>query len=92
MLQNFCYISLVKKGKLYIHEIERTMVMSIADKSRALMVREHQQVKNRQQSILMRAAQELGLPEEASHYWNPIQGKVDANTRMIYGPSHASMS
>lgn len=67
-------------------------VMSIADKSRALMVREHQQVKNRQQSMLMRAAQELGLPEEASHYWNPIQGKVDANSRMIYGPSHASMS
>ena len=66
--------------------------MSIADKSRALMVREHQQVKNRQQSILMRAAQELGLLEEASHYWNPIQGKVDANTRMIYGSSHASMS
>ncbi|MDZ7968650.1 MULTISPECIES: hypothetical protein [unclassified Nostoc] len=66
--------------------------MSIADKSRALMAREHQQVKNRQQSMLMRAAQELGLPEEASHYWNPIQGKVDANTRMIYGPSHASMS
>ncbi|AVH66009.1 glutamine synthetase inactivating factor IF7 [Nostoc sp. 'Peltigera membranacea cyanobiont' N6] len=92
MLQNYCYISLVRKQKLYIHQIERTMVMSIADKSRALMVREHQQVKNRQQSILMRAAQELGLPEEASHYWNPIQGKVDANTRMIYGPSHASMS
>ncbi|AVH71831.1 glutamine synthetase inactivating factor IF7 [Nostoc sp. 'Lobaria pulmonaria (5183) cyanobiont'] len=92
MLQKYCYISLVRKEKLYIHEIERTMIMSIADKSRALMVREHQQVKNRQQSILMRAAQELGLPEEASHYWNPIQGKVDANTRMIYGPSHASMS
>ncbi|MBN4005752.1 hypothetical protein [Nostoc sp. LPT] len=66
--------------------------MSIADKSRALMVREHQQVKNRQQSMLMRAAQELGLPEEASHYWNPIQGKVDTSARMIYGPSHASMS
>lgn len=56
------------------------------------MVREHQQVKNRQQSMLMRAAQELGLPEEVSHYWNPIQGKVDASSRMIYGPSHASMS
>ncbi len=92
MLQNFCYISLVRKQKLYIHQIERAMVMSIADKSRALMAREHQQVKNRQQSILMRAAQELGLPEEASHNWNPIQGKVDANARMIYGPSHASMS
>ncbi|AFY44455.1 hypothetical protein IQ244_08515 [Nostoc sp. LEGE 06077] len=66
--------------------------MSIQEKSRALMVRQHQQVKNRQQSMLMRAAQELGLPEEASHYWNPIQGKIDQTARTIYGSSNASMS
>ncbi|QSJ18167.1 hypothetical protein JYQ62_04865 [Nostoc sp. UHCC 0702] len=66
--------------------------MSIEEKSRALMVRQYHQVKNRQQSMMMRAAQELGLPEEASHYWNPIQGKIDATTRMIYGSSHAAMS
>ncbi|MBD2302006.1 hypothetical protein H6G80_11325 [Nostoc sp. FACHB-87] len=66
--------------------------MSIQEKSRALMVRQHQQVKNRQQSMLMRAAQELGLPEEVSHYWNPIQGKVDQTARAIYGSSNASMS
>ncbi|MBH8551299.1 hypothetical protein I8751_02645 [Nostocaceae cyanobacterium CENA357] len=66
--------------------------MSIQDKSRALMVRQHQQVKNRQQSMLMRAAQEIGLPEETSHYWNPIQGKVEPTTRMIYGSSNAAMS
>ncbi|MBW4613442.1 MAG: hypothetical protein KME21_09190 [Desmonostoc vinosum HA7617-LM4] len=66
--------------------------MSIADKSRALMVRQYQQVKNRQQSMLMRAAQELGLPEEISHYWNPIQGKIDPTTRMIYDRSNATMS
>lgn len=66
--------------------------MSIEEKSRALMVRQYHQVKNRQQSMMMRAAQELGLPEEASHYWNPIQGKIDPTTRMIYGSSHAAMS
>ncbi len=40
--------------------------MSIVEKSRALMVRQHQQVKNRQQSMLMRTAQELGLPKNSS--------------------------
>jgi hypothetical protein len=68
------------------------MVMSIAEKSRALMVRQHQQVKNRQQSMLMRAAQELGLHEELAHYWNPTQGKIEPTMRMIYGRSNATMS
>lgn len=66
--------------------------MSIQEKSRALMVRQYQQVKNRQQSMLMRASQELGFHEEISHYWNPIQGKVEPTTWMLYGQSHASMS
>ncbi|MBD2362386.1 MULTISPECIES: hypothetical protein [Nostocaceae] len=67
--------------------------MSIQEKSRAIMVRQYQQVKNRQQSMLMRAAQEMGIPtEEASHYWNPIQGKIDPTTRVIYGRSNATMS
>lgn len=67
--------------------------MSIQEKSRAIMMRQYQQVKNRQQSMLMRAAQELGLPaEELSHYWNPTQGKIDPTTRTIYGSSNASMS
>ncbi|MCF4970771.1 hypothetical protein [Nostoc sp. CMAA1605] len=67
--------------------------MSIQEKSRAIMMRQYQQVKHRQQSMLMRAAQELGLPaEEISHYWNPIQGKIDPTTRAIYGRSNAAMS
>jgi hypothetical protein len=56
------------------------------------MVRQHQQAKNRQQSMLMRAAQELGLHEEISHYWNPIQGKMDPATQTLYGRSQATMS
>jgi hypothetical protein len=56
------------------------------------MVRQHQQAKNRQQSMLMRAAQELNLHEGISHYWNPIQGKMDAATQTLYGRSQATMS
>lgn len=66
--------------------------MSIAEKSRAFMVREHQQIKYRQQSILMRAAQELGFHEELSYYWNPTQAKIDPMMRIIYRRSHATMS
>jgi hypothetical protein len=66
--------------------------MSIQEKSRAIMARQYQQVKNRQQSMLMRDAQELGLSQEASHYWNPTQGKIDPTMRLIYGSSHAAMS
>jgi hypothetical protein len=66
--------------------------MSIQEKSRAIMVRQYHQIKNRQQSMLMRTAQELGLPEEVSHYWNPIQGKIDPTIRVIYGSSHVAMS
>ncbi|MCH4902939.1 hypothetical protein GSN00_00650 [Cylindrospermopsis raciborskii CHAB3438] len=66
--------------------------MSIQEKSRVLMARQHQQVKNRQQSMLMRAAQELGLPEETCHYWSPIQGKVDPTTQALYSRSGATMS
>lgn len=67
-------------------------VMSIQDRSRMLAMRQYQQVKNRQQSMLMRAAQELGLPEELSEYWSPIQGKIDPTVRLIYESSHAAMS
>jgi hypothetical protein len=66
--------------------------MTIQEKSRALMVRQHQLVKNRQQSMLMRATQELGLPEELSNYWNPIQGKIDPTTQELYTRSRAAMS
>jgi hypothetical protein len=66
--------------------------MSIQEKARQLMVRQHQQAKNRQQSMLMRAAQELGLHKEISDYWNPIQGKMDSATQTLYGRSQATMS
>ena len=66
--------------------------MSIQEKLRRTIASEHQQIKNRQQSILMRASQELGLHKEMAHYWNPVQGKIDFTTQMLYGRSQATMS
>ncbi|KOP25383.1 hypothetical protein ACE1AT_27480 [Pelatocladus sp. BLCC-F211] len=66
--------------------------MSTQDKARALMMRHYQLIKNRQQSMLERAGEELGLPGEISHYWNPTQGKIDHNARMNYDRSNAAMS
>jgi hypothetical protein len=56
------------------------------------MVRHYQLIKNRQQSMLERTGEELGLPGEVSHYWNPTQGKIDPNARMTYDRSNAAMS
>jgi hypothetical protein len=66
--------------------------MSIQEQARTLMMGHYRQVKNRQQSMLERAGKEIGLPGEVSHYWNPIQGKLDPGARMNYDRSHATMS
>lgn len=66
--------------------------MSTQEQARALMMRHYQLIKNRQQSMLERTGEEIGLSTEASHYWNPIQGKIDFNARMTYDLSHAAMS
>jgi hypothetical protein len=66
--------------------------MSMQERARALMVRHYQMIKNRQQSLLERAGEELGLPGEVSHYWNPIQGKIDPSNRVTYDRSNATMS
>lgn len=66
--------------------------MSTQEKARALMQRHYNMVKNRQQSMLERAGQEIGLPGEVSRYWTPIQGKLDPTKSSNYDRSGASMS
>ncbi|WP_414585555.1 hypothetical protein [Scytonema sp. PCC 10023] len=66
--------------------------MSTQEKARALMMRHYQIIKNRQQSMLERTGEEIGLPGEVSHYWNPTQGKIDPTARMTYDRSNAAMS
>lgn len=64
--------------------------MSAQDQARALMMRHHHQIKNRQQSMLNRAASEVGI--EVDDYWTNIQGKPQSSFRVSYDRSNATMS
>ena len=66
--------------------------MSAQEQARALMMRHHHLVKNREQSMLGRSAMEVGLPAEAANYWNHIQGKPHSGFRSSYDRSGATMS
>jgi hypothetical protein len=65
--------------------------MSTEKQARALMMRHHQMVKNRQQSMLGRAAAEIGV-EVDNNYWTTIQGKPCSDFRSSYDRSNASLS
>jgi hypothetical protein len=66
--------------------------MSTENQARALMMRHHHNVKNRQQSMLNRAASEIGLDVEDEGYWSNIQGKPNSSFRKSYDRSNASLS
>ncbi|MDC0835788.1 hypothetical protein AY599_26240 [Leptolyngbya valderiana BDU 20041] len=66
--------------------------MSLTDRSRALMSRHHQNIRNRQQSLLSRAAAEVGMPGETAEHWTHIQGKPAYNNAISYDRSNAAMS
>lgn len=61
--------------------------MSAQDQARALMMRHHHNIKNRQQSMLSRTAAEVGL--EADDYWTNIQGKPING--QVYDRSNSTM-
>lgn len=65
--------------------------MSTQDQARALMMRHHQMIKNRQQSMLSRAAAEVGLEADAE-YQSRIQGKFPGSFTADYDRSSSSPS
>ncbi len=60
--------------------------------ARALMMGHHNSIKRREQSLLSRAAAEVGLGADAANYWRPIQGKINSGFRASYDRSAAAMS
>ena len=66
--------------------------MSTQEQARALMMRHHKLIKNRQQSMLGRAAAEIGLDVEGTDYWSNIQGKHIPSFRQTYDRSNVSLS
>ncbi|ERN41309.1 hypothetical protein KR51_00021100 [Rubidibacter lacunae KORDI 51-2] len=65
--------------------------MSAQEQARALMMRHHNAIKNRQQSMLGRAAAEIGLDPDSA-YWGHIQGKVQSTFRKSYDRSGSALS
>jgi hypothetical protein len=66
--------------------------MSTQQQARALMMRHHHAIKNRQQSLLSRAAAEIGMENDNANYWNHIQGKPHPSFCNTYDRSGASLS
>ncbi len=66
--------------------------VSLSELSRALLTHHHQNVKNREQSLLTRTLTQMGLPTAAGHYWNQIQGKIKPSAWLSYDRSPATMS
>jgi hypothetical protein len=64
--------------------------MNTQDQARALMMRHHQTVKNRQQAMLNRSAAEVGV--EPGDYFSTIQGKPNADSSSSYDRSSSAMS
>ncbi len=66
--------------------------MSTQEQARALMMRHHHYIKNRQQSMLGRTAAEVGLDINSTDYWTHVQGKLEPTFRANYDRSNASLS
>jgi hypothetical protein len=66
--------------------------MNAQEQARYLMMDHHRIIKNRQQSMLTRSAEEVGLEADVTEYWNHIQGKVHPSFRSSYDRSHVSLS
>ncbi|MGK7876786.1 MAG: hypothetical protein AB4426_26910 [Xenococcaceae cyanobacterium] len=58
--------------------------MSTQEKARALMMRHHHLVKNRQNGFLIHTAAEVGLSMGSGEYWSHIQGKSFSRFRKTY--------
>lgn len=66
--------------------------MGTEERARVMLMNHHRSVKRRQQSMLGRLATEVGLPADASKYWNHIQGKVHPSFWATYDRGRAAAS
>jgi hypothetical protein len=66
--------------------------MNTNQQARALMMRHHKMIKNRQQSLLERTAEEIGMDVSGCDYEGTIQGKPRSSFRTTYDRSHVSLS
>ncbi|WP_088890125.1 DUF4278 domain-containing protein [Leptolyngbya ohadii] len=74
-------------------QTEKVPALSVQDRARVLMMDRHRSVKRRQQAMLARSDERVGLDaSQASTFWNHIQGKVHPSFGENYDRSHAALS
>lgn len=66
--------------------------MNTKQQARALMMRHHKMIRNRQQSMLSRMASEIGMDVSGTEYWEDIQKTPLSANAKIYDRSYASLS
>ena len=66
--------------------------MSTQNQARAIMTRHNQLIRNRQQSLLGRAAADIGMDIDSAQYNDHIRGKIRPSARDNYAPSNVSLS
>jgi hypothetical protein len=72
---------------------ETAPVLSMAERMRMLAVKHVRNIRQREQSLLARLDEEVGLTaEDAAHYESHIQGKLRHNFWQTYDRSSAAMS
>jgi len=66
--------------------------MSVQQKARALMSRHHCLIRNREQSMLLRAVGEIGLEADVTRYHSQVQGMTPNRFNQSYDRSPTAMS
>ncbi|MEM8640352.1 MAG: hypothetical protein AAGG51_16285 [Cyanobacteria bacterium P01_G01_bin.54] len=66
--------------------------MNTQNQARAMMMNHTKAVRNRQESLLSRAAAEMGLDINPAEYRNSVQGKPSSAARRGYDRSGAALS
>ena len=85
-------LDLVYRGVAYHTGEAAPAIAGLEDRARAMLLGHHRNVKRRQQAMLGRLANEVGLTADAGRYWNHIQGKVHPSFWATYDRSHAASS
>ncbi|MBE9169247.1 hypothetical protein IQ238_17530 [Pleurocapsales cyanobacterium LEGE 06147] len=66
--------------------------MSVQNKARVLMMRHHQMIRKREQSMLNRTASEIGIDVDTQKYHSHVQGKTIHDFGVAYDRSNVSLS
>jgi hypothetical protein len=68
------------------------MIMDTRQQARALMIRHHKTIANRQQSLLGRAAGEIGMDVTGTDYYNTLKVTAGSGFVSYYDRSNSTIS